>query len=229
MVATDKVPAIYAAMGEVFKGLANVEKKGVGPAQQGGYAYLKADDVQAALNPLLSANNVIVQAPFTAFQAERGTKAWVYVELEIRYCSTIDGSVWPPREDDPIKATGESVGTDDKSVNKALTQAIKNAHRATFQFASGEKEPDDAPHGVDMTQPSAIEKAAEKAKATTAKPAAAKSTTSPLREKVRLEWIEKGKADKDYVNALVTEAKSKSIEGDDVWKYVMDKLEASDA
>lgn len=137
---TGDVPAIYGAMHKVMQGIANVPKSGQMKFGNTSYDYLRADDVQEKLNPLLTENNIVVSAEYDVRDTEKGNRAWLYVDLTLTYISTVDGSKFPP-----VRATGESIAGDDKSVNKALTQAIKNAHRATFQFASGEPEPDDAP------------------------------------------------------------------------------------
>lgn len=217
---TEKVPAIYPSLAKVFAGVANIPKTGHMKFSTTEYDFLKADDVQERLNPLLSENGVIVSSAYTTRDLEKGNRWWVYVDLELRYYSTIDGSVFPPSDQMPIMATGESVAGDDKSVNKALTQAIKNAHRATFQFASGEKEPDDLTP-ADEAKTTAVQTKIAAAK----KPAPkATSTASPLRDTIRTEWIESGKFTSTYVNALLNDVQTTGLKDDAALTRVIELL-----
>lgn len=129
--------AIYGALLAVQKGLASIPKNGKMKFGGTEYDYLKADDVQEKINPLLSEHGVIVQSEYGVDSLEKGNRHWLYVNLALTYIATEDGSSLT------VRAVGESIAGDDKSINKALTQAIKNAHRSQFQFASGESEPDD--------------------------------------------------------------------------------------
>lgn len=65
------------------------------------------------------------------------------------------------------------------------------------------------------------------ARKTSPKPTGAPSTA---RDKVRVEWIEAGKADKDSVNGLVAAVKAEdsSLKGDDVFAAVLKRLEAGE-
>lgn len=173
----DKVPAIYGALLEVQRGLANIPRNGVMKTNTYSYAYLRADDVQEKLNPLLTENRIVVKADYTVEPVTRCGAELVFVNLTLTYISAEDGSSVS------VSAVGESVAEvtirdlrkpEDKSVNKALTQAIKNAHRATFQFASGEDEPDN--HGPQSESPAT--KAVEAAKTMGKKPAPV-STPAP--------------------------------------------------
>lgn len=153
-----EVPAIYASLAEVMKGLANIPKNGRMQHGNVKYDYLKADDVQEKLNPLLIENGIIVQSQYTTRDVEKSGRWYVYVDLRLNYVSVKDGSMLASN------ATGESIAGDDKSTNKALTQAIKNCHRAMFQFTSGEAEPDDVTPGSDSgakSTPPALKKARE--------------------------------------------------------------------
>ena len=145
------VPAVYGSLHAVMEGLKNIPKNGKMKFGSTEYEYLRADDVQERINPLLLENNLIVRPEYTVDQINRGRGEgvpYVNVNLALTYISTLDGT------EVTVHAVGESQASDDKSVNKGLTQAIKNAHRAQFQFASGEKEPDDLPP-VERTQATA--------------------------------------------------------------------------
>lgn len=150
------VPAIYEALAKVMEGLGNIPRNGVMKFGSTGYNYLRADDVQEKLNPLLIENNVIVKSSFTHSGGNRGRgegAPFVFVDLTLTYVSTVDGS------DFSVSSVGEAAGTDDKSINRALTQAIKNCHRAQFQFPSGEKEADDIPYSEPKPDPASLQRA----------------------------------------------------------------------
>lgn len=187
-------PAIYAAMAKVFEGLKNVPKNGKMSHQGGSYSYLRADDVQEALNPLLVEHGVIVSSTYTSREVTRPavdkTLPYVNVDLELVYHSVEDGSTFPP--EGALRATGEAKGTDDKSINKALTQAIKNLHRTTFQFASGEPDSDDATAGGNEGQrvPTKSENTVAKARAKAAPAAKSNPKIEELKTIVRTEFLE---------------------------------------
>jgi hypothetical protein len=151
---TTGAPAVYAALHKVQEGLASIPKRGEMKFGSTSYSYLKADDVQEKINPLLQESGLVVKSDYTVDTLLRGRgegSPYVYVNLSLTYISIQDGSEMT------VTAVGESAAQDDKSINKALTQAIKNAHRATFQFASGEREPDDFPaRDVPASEPRAV-------------------------------------------------------------------------
>lgn len=151
--------AIYPALLEVQKGLASIPKTGEMKFGGTNYNYLKADDVQEKINPLLTKHGIIVQSHYTVDSLEKGSRHWVYVNLGLTYIATADGSSLT------VQAVGESIAGDDKSINKALTQAIKNAHRSQFQFASGEQEPDDIGAQTTVERKSPAAQKIEQAKA----------------------------------------------------------------
>lgn len=205
--ATANTPAIYAALLEVQKGLANIPKNGVMDIANQKYNYLKAHDVQEKINPLLTKHGVIVLSDYSVRYlnpGETGLKAKTVVDLTLTYTAVADGSSVS------VSAAGESLGMDDKSVNKALTQALKNSHRAQFQFSSGEAEPDDFPSEPEARAkaPSATPKASPRASAQAKAPSA-----TPSVDKVN-SLVKSGKADKDEVAALRDAVMAeKNIEG----------------
>lgn len=219
------VPAIYGAMQGVMKGIANIPKNGEMKFGGTNYKYLKADDVQDKLNPLLTENNIVVNSTYEVTESERGNRNYVFVHLTIMYISSIDGTAFPD-----VKAVGEAIAGDDKSINKALTQAIKNAHRATFQFASGEPEPDGSESRAAV---SPTQNKLDKARKPAAKKPVVKATDasgSSFRDRVRVEWIESGKVDKKAVNDIMERVKleDESKSGDDIFKAVLARLEAGE-
>lgn len=202
---SENVPAIYGQLRQVMIGLANIPKNGDMSFGATKYKYLRADDVQEKLNPLLTEHGIIVKSDYDVETLNRGRgegAPFVYVNLTLTYISVEDGSTLE------VTAVGESAASDDKSINKALTQAIKNTHRATFQFASGEPEPDD------------IAPKAEGAVTTT--PAARKIATATAKVQQKALAGDKGgdtelKALQDAVRAVISDPK-KPYTSDDVNK-----------
>lgn len=146
---TNNIPHIYGAMVAVSAGLSNVPRTGKMSFGKTNYEYLKADDVQEKIHPLLVENKIITVPHYTVDFVKRGREPgvdYVILTLELQYVSAVDGSSVA------AVATGEAQASDDKSINKALTQAIKNVHRATFQFPSGDIEPDDVPPSAKTAQ-----------------------------------------------------------------------------
>ncbi len=198
---SETVPAIYAAMHKVMQGVANIPKSGEMKFGATNYKYLRADDVQEKLNPLLTENGIVVSAQYTVRDTEKGNRHWVYVDLDLTYISTEDGSAFPT-----IKATGESIAGDDKSVNKALTQAIKNAHRAAFQFASGEPEPDDVAPGQQASAPAQTPAQRRIAAAQTGPAAPVANPAAKIKAAIRA-YIGSDDTKKDDVNARMAALK----------------------
>src|SRR5690606_11237249 len=193
------VPAIYASLLEVQKGISNIPKNGEMKFGATNYKFLRAEDVQEKINPLLSENNIVTSAQYEVRESVRGNRDYLYVDLALTYISTIDGSKFPP-----VLATGEAIAGDDKSINKALTGAIKAAHRATFQFSTGDvTDADGAGERATSATPAqrAVDNARKPAAKATTKPATkseqrvasvASKSISNAKEKIRKEWIDTG-------------------------------------
>lgn len=203
MTESKTVPGVYAALSRVMEGLSNIPRTGQMSFKTTHYSYLKADDVQERLYPLLVENNLITIPAFDTHNYIRGEGPdrpgvpFVEVHLDLTYVYVPDGSQVT------VSSVGECQGSDDKSVNKALTQAIKNAHRATFQFPSGEPEPDDyAPREVPAA-PSKVSRQVAQARkpAQTAEEKEAQSQLQKL--------IADGTLSKEDVNAAYTIHKNK--------------------
>lgn len=195
--AKTKAPAIYPALLKVAAGMASIPKNGHMKFGNTEYDYLRADDVQEKLNPLLTENKIIVKSEYTVDTVMRGRgegSPFVYVNLALTYISAEDGS------EHRVTAVGESAASDDKSINKGLTQAIKNIHRATFQFASGEPEPDNFVPGTAPAEPkqSAAQKKIERARNA---PASGSSDLTALKSQVR-GYIAPDKFTSEQVNTV---------------------------
>lgn len=232
------VPAIYTSMQGVMEGLKNVPRNGVMSFGQGAratsYNYLRADDVQEAINPLLTANQIVLASKYSITEGERNDRAYIYVHLTLEYISAVDGSKFPE-----VKAVGEAIAGDDKSINKALTQAIKNAHRATFQFASGEEDSDSAPApsapAAKKPAQSKLDQAKRVSKSTATsgpKPApkegSDKEQIEAIKQKIRDELITTKKiANKDVLETVALIKKDQGLgESPELYQAVYEHLKA---
>lgn len=212
--AKTKAPAIYPALLKVQAGMASIPKNGHMKFGNTEYDYLRADDVQEKLNPLLTENKIIVKSEYTVDTVMRGRgegSPYIYVNLALTYISAEDGS------EHRVTAVGESAASDDKTVNRALTQAIKNIHRATFQFASGEPEPDNYAPGTPADQAkTSVAKKLDAARANGPAKAPAtgdKAEVDRLRSAIKERFLDTGEYTNIQVNALWdTIAKEKGSE-----------------
>lgn len=216
--------AIYGALLAVQKGLASIPKNGEMKFGGTAYSYLKADDVQEKINPLLTDNGIIVRSEYTVDSLEKGSRHWLYVNLALTYIAAEDGSSLT------VRAVGESIAGDDKSVNKALTQAIKNAHRSQFQFASGEAEPDDyAPSaGNSAPKQSPAARKIEAAKA----PTNGASDAAKVTAEIRAKFVDTGILTTDALNSRASAIASemgKASGSLEVRSALLKKLNAGEA
>lgn len=223
----NNLPAIYPAMQRVMAGIANIPKTGEMKFGATNYKYLKADDVQEKLNPLLTENNVVVASQYDVTEGQRGNRDYVYVTLTLTYISAEDGSHYPS-----VQAVGEAIAGDDKSINKALTQAIKNAHRTTFQFASGEPDPDDyagAPETKSTPAQRQIQKAKAAPKTQAPKPTAKDESPDVARLLGEIKAaVDSGTVTSDKANQTWN-AQAKTFEKDGLPKRSVEVLEATKA
>lgn len=217
---SEKMVAIYKALGNVMEGIGNIPKTGVMKFGNTSYNYLRADDVQERLNPLLRENNIIVQPKYEYSQTSRSVRAgndgidFVLVTLHMTYISTIDGSAI---EYGPF--VGEAQGGDDKSINKALTQALKNANRIIFQFASGEQEPDDVAPQAQKPEPKALAGAKRLPKPKTD----VGGELATLKKQLQ-EWIGDDDARRTLVNDTHKAGKGTGLEGAALFKHVIETV-----
>lgn len=118
-------PSVFEAFAAMLRDVGAVGKLGVGPRDQGGYAYRKLDDIYDALHPAWAAHGLFpvprVVSRTTSTRSTKSGATMQYVELEVEYTvygpagdSFVAGPVW-----------GEGLDTSDKATNKAMQQAAK--------------------------------------------------------------------------------------------------------
>jgi len=136
------VPKIFAAIAAIQAGVGSIPKNGTGPTSQGGYKYVKNDDIIEAISKLMIENNVITRPEITRHgfvTREIGSNrsvAVTVIDLKVTYISTVDGSEFI------VRVSAEGADNSDKGTRKAVTQAQKIANLLTFNIATGEPDPD---------------------------------------------------------------------------------------
>jgi hypothetical protein len=132
--------AVATAIGEtgIAKGRRN---------QQQGYSFRGIDEMYNALNPLMSAESLIIlPRMLKRKQEERATRGggalfYVTVTAEFDFTSCIDASVRT------VRTYGEAMDTADKATNKAMSAAYKYAVMQTFAIPTeGDNDADATTH-----------------------------------------------------------------------------------
>jgi len=125
-----------------------------------------------------------------------------------------------------VQATtaGEAQDYADRATAQSQSVAFRIALLQTFSLPTQSPEPEVTGQAAQDKQVSAVQQKLEKARV-------APATKEPsARDKVRTEWIETGKAEKESVNKLVAavKAEDKNLKGDDVFVAVLKRLEAGE-
>ena len=125
-----------------------------------------------------------------------------------------------------VQATtaGEAQDYADRATAQSQSVAFRIALLQTFTLPTQSPEPEVTGQAAQDKQVSAVQQKLEKARG-------APATKEPsARDKVRTEWIETGKAEKESVNKLVAavKAEDKNLKGDDVFVAVLKRLKAGE-
>lgn len=125
-----------------------------------------------------------------------------------------------------VQATtaGEAQDYADRATAQSQSVAFRIALLQTFTLPTQSPEPEVTGQAAQDKQVSAVQQKLEKARVAPA----TKETSA--RDKVRTEWIETGKAEKESVNKLVAavKAEDKNLKGDDVFVAVLKRLKAGE-
>lgn len=125
-----------------------------------------------------------------------------------------------------VQATtaGEAQDYADRATAQSQSVAFRIALLQTFTLPTQSPEPEVTGQAAQDKQVSAVQQKLDKARV----PAATKEPSA--RDKVRTDWIETGKAEKESVNKLVAAVKAEdsSLKGDDVFVSVLKRLEAGE-
>lgn len=146
---TDKVPAVYIAIGMVQGALATT---GIGKGrrnEQQGYAFRGVDDIYNAVARLLSTHGLCILPRCTERTVVERTNAkgtalfYVTVRAEFDFVSAADGSRHT------VVTYGEGMDSGDKATNKAMSAAYKYALLQTFAIPTeGDNDADATTHEV---------------------------------------------------------------------------------
>ena len=146
---TDKVPAVYTAIGMVQGALATT---GIGKGrrnEQQGYAFRGVDDIYNAVARLLSTHGLCILPRCTERTVVERTNAkgtalfYVTVRAEFDFVSAADGSRHT------VVTYGEAMDSGDKATNKAMSAAYKYALLQTFAIPTeGDNDADATTHEV---------------------------------------------------------------------------------
>lgn len=214
---------VYIALGKILKHM-EVAKDGTLPGNMGGKKYISAPALSEEVKRQLVANDLILLSNEEVISQEaiihkdrlnirvvvHGT--YTFVSLQDQSQASISGT------GDGL-ATGTAV-----SSNIASTNALKNALLRTLLVSEESVEEvsmNGSQGGEEKVSPT--QRKLDKARVTS-KPTASKSSA---RDKVRIEWIEAGKVDKDSVNGLVAQVKQEKpdLKGDGIFEEVISRLE----
>lgn len=214
---------VYVALGKILKHM-EVAKDGTLPGNMGGKKYISAPALSEEVKRQLVANDLILLSNEEVISQEAiihkdRLNIRVVVHGTYTFVSLLDQS------QASISGTGDGLATGTAvSSNIASTNALKNALLRTLLVSeeSVEEASMNGSHGGDE-KVSPTQRKLDKARATS-KPTASKSSA---RDKVRIEWIEAGKVDKDSVNGLVAQVKQEKpdLKGDGIFEEVISRLE----
>ncbi len=125
-----------------------------------------------------------------------------------------------------VQATtaGEAQDYADRATAQSQSVAFRIALLQTFSLPTQSPEPEVTGQAAQDKQVSAVQQKLEKARV------APVAKEPSARDKVRTDWIETGKAEKESVNKLVAAVKAEdsSLKGDDVFVAVLKRLEAGE-
>lgn len=129
---------IYGKIAAIQKAVGAIPKNGKGPAQKGGFAFIKAEDVLDKVHALLVENEVIVIPTIEYSKHETridGSRSYITatVSISYEYIAVEDGS--------SVVTTSVGEGSDigsDTATRKAATQALKISHLHMFTIPNSE-------------------------------------------------------------------------------------------
>lgn len=227
MADTYKTPHVHTAIANILNTL-GVAKGGVLPTNMGGKPYITAVDVAKEVKAQFVENNLIFLPRETIFKHEEivnkdRINILISITGEYTFVSTEDGSYVT------VSGTGDGLaGGTAVASNIASTNALKNALLRTFLITEQSVEdaaksgPDEAPNATTQK----IERARNTPSPATPRPAAA---TGSAKDRIRTDYIEKGKITKEEVNARYDALKGKGVEGAKAFDQILADLTAKES
>lgn len=214
---------VYEALGNILNSL-SVAKGGTLPSNMGGKPYITAVDAALETKRQFVANDLIFLPNETVFKHEiivhkDRLNVAIVVTGEYTIVSTRDGSRVTVSGTGDGLAAGTAVAS-----NIASTNALKNALLRTFLITEQSAE-DAAKNGTPDAVVTPAQQKLNKARAAT--PAAPVATPgASLKDKIRTDYIETGKATKEQVNDAMNKHKADGKTGDALWQAVIDTIGA---
>lgn len=134
----EEVGKIYAKLAKIQQEVGAIEKNGRGPAQKGGFAYIKYEDVLDKVHALMVQEGVIVAPKLKYYnhevrEANNRQNLYARVEAEYTFIAVEDGSSVT------VSSVGEGsdIGSD-TATRKAATQVLKIALLHTFTIPNSD-------------------------------------------------------------------------------------------
>lgn len=179
----------------------SIPKNGVGPATKGAYAFIKNDDVLAAIRKQLIDQKVIVQVKtlehnVNAREAGNRTVVNTNVLVSYTYYDVEDGSSF----ENIVGGEGSDIGSD-TATRKAYTMSQKINNIQVFNIVTGDEIDPDAAEPMPEHKPA--EQVAAAPKQTPAQTVAAEMKA------ISVDFIQSGKYDSAAVNALAAKVTGK--------------------
>lgn len=220
-----EVPHVYTALGEILKSL-SVDKNGTLPGNMGGKSYITAVDASAEVKRRFVENNLVFIPNEEVITNEHilhkdRLNIRIVIRGEYTIVSTQDGSQVTVSGIGDGLATGTAV-----AANIGSTNALKNALLRTFLITEQSVE-DESKNGSSGGEQKATpaQRKLEQARASTPP----KSSDPTSRDKIRTEYIDKGVASREEVNALTEAVKtSDKLSGAKLYDEVYKRLKAGE-
>ena len=220
-----EVPHVYTALGEILKSL-SVDKNGTLPGNMGGKSYITAVDASAEVKRRFVENSLVFIPNEEVISNEHiihkdRMNIRIVIRGEYTIVSTRDGSQVTVSGVGDGLATGTAV-----AANIGSTNALKNALLRTFLITEQSVEDasnNGAPGGEQKATPA-------QRKLDRARGAVPQKTTEPTsRDKIRTEYIDKGVASREEVNALTEAVKTTAkLAGVELYDEVYKRLKAGE-
>jgi len=133
-----EVGLIYSKIAKIQQEVGAIEKNGRGPAQKGGFAYIKYEDILDKIHALMVQEGVVVAPELKYYnhevrEANNRQNLYARVEAKYTFIAVEDGSTFT------VTSVGEGsdIGSD-TATRKAATQVMKIAFLHTFTIPNSD-------------------------------------------------------------------------------------------
>lgn len=214
-----EVPGIYKKIAAIQEGVGAIPMNGVGPAQKGGFAFIKGADLIDGVRREVIKNGVITRVKtlkheVNAREVNNRTIINTSVLVSYTYIDIDDGSEF----ENIVAGEGSDIGSD-TATRKSFSQALKINHLQVFNISSNEDVDSDSHAPIELPEPGKVEQKAP-TKAAEAK-AAKEQSVAEIRAVIAEKFIQDPKSpyDSASVNALGKKITGKESNGSDGWGF----------